>query len=95
MPVRARELRHEYYISRLLRHFDSPLGRQDRLTYAAGLMVPEDREQQNDRQRYAQQPQQCASSKAHASLLQWSVPRFQRVRPAHSSSPGTVFEAVV
>jgi hypothetical protein len=50
-------------------HFDSPFGRQDRLTYAAGLMVPEDREQQNDRQRYAQQPQQCASSKAHGSLL--------------------------
>jgi hypothetical protein len=50
-------------------HFDSPFGRQARLTCAAGLMVPEDREQQNDRQRYAQQPQQCASSKAHGSLL--------------------------
>jgi hypothetical protein len=33
------------------------------------LMVPEDREQQNDRQRYAQQPEQCASSKAHSFLL--------------------------
>ena len=55
--------------SGLLRALRQSFGRQARLTCAAGLMVPEDREQQNDRQRYAQQPQQCASSKAHGSLL--------------------------
>jgi hypothetical protein len=36
---------------------------------SAALVMHEQRQQQNDRQRNAEQPQQCTSSKAHESLL--------------------------
>ena len=44
-----------------------------------GSVVPEQRQQNNDRQRNANQPQQCTSSKAHSNLP--SIFRIVKVSP--------------
>jgi hypothetical protein len=43
-------------------------------------VVPEQREQQNDRQRDSKQPKQSASSKTHGSLLHFIVQMTQEAR---------------